>query len=418
MKLDIGFRELAVGLANCAVSWNRSPDYQAVEKTWRDQGDGFAHLSVRSGFDLVLQLLKWPRGSEVLVSAVTIPHMIDILKAHGLVPVPVDIEPETMNVDVQAMESLVSDRTKAIMVAHLFGGRIHLDEVVELAGRKNLMLIEDCAQAFGGLSYQGDDRATISMFSFGTLKTATALGGALFTVRDQDLLNRLRSSRTTLPAYTNLYFAKKLARTACILSVVNESVYPVILRMITQLGHDHDAFINGSVRGFSGDGFFEKIRKQPPPALIGLLNWRLKHIREDHCDERASMGTLIHHFLPDSIKLLGSRSGHHTHWLTPIICDDPTALIKDLFQQGFDATRGCSSLIPVPAPEGFPEPKRAFLAFERLVYLPVFPPAGLRGAERLAAVLRQHANRQTKQPPPARTKRTVPRYGKRLTNPK
>jgi perosamine synthetase len=396
MKLDIGFRELAVGLVNCAVSWNRSPDYQAVEETWRNQGDGFAHLSVRSGFDLILQMLNWQKGSEVLVSAVTIPHMIGILKAHDLVPVPVDIEPDTMDVDVRAMESLVSDRTKAIMVAHLFGGRINLDGVAELAERKNLMLIEDCAQAFSGMSYQGDDRATISMFSFGTLKTATALGGALFTVRNQDLLTRLRSSRTNLPAYNNLYFAKKLARTAVILSVVNESVYPLILRMITEMGHDHDVFINGSVRGFSGDGFFEKIRKQPPPALMGLLNWRLKNIREDHCDERAAIGSLIHHFLPDSITLLGRHSRHHTHWLTPIICDDPAALIKDLFQQGFDATKGCSSLIPVPAPEGFPEPTRAFLAFERLVYLPVFPPTGLLGAERLAAVLRRHVSRQTK----------------------
>ena len=53
-------------------------------------------LSVRSGWDLLLHVLAWPAGSEVIVSAITHPDMIRILRAHGLVPVPVDVDLDTL----------------------------------------------------------------------------------------------------------------------------------------------------------------------------------------------------------------------------------------------------------------------------------------------------------------------------------
>ena len=53
-------------------------------------------LSVRSAWDLLLHVLAWPAGSEVIVSAITHPDMITILRAHGLVPVPVDVDLDTL----------------------------------------------------------------------------------------------------------------------------------------------------------------------------------------------------------------------------------------------------------------------------------------------------------------------------------
>ena len=61
-----------------------------------------------TGFDLLLQTLRLPAGSEVLCSAITIPDMIHVLRHHNLVPVPVDVDFETLAVDGDALERAVT----------------------------------------------------------------------------------------------------------------------------------------------------------------------------------------------------------------------------------------------------------------------------------------------------------------------
>ena len=139
---------------------------------------------MRTGFDLWLQSLALPPGSEVLVSAITIRDMVRIIEAHGLVPVPVDVNPEDLSVNVESLRRAVSPRTRAILVAHLFGTRPPLEPILEIARQHNLLVAEDCAQAFAGRHFTGHPEADISMFSFGSIKTATALGGAIVRVRD------------------------------------------------------------------------------------------------------------------------------------------------------------------------------------------------------------------------------------------
>ena len=69
-----------------------------------------------------------------------------------------------------------------ILVAHVFGCRMDLTEVVNFAAKHDLFVVEDCAQVFLADGYLGHPSATVSMFSFGAIKTATALGGAIFTI--------------------------------------------------------------------------------------------------------------------------------------------------------------------------------------------------------------------------------------------
>ena len=87
---------------------------------------------------------------------------------------------------------LLLQNTKLLLVAHIFGSLFSLDTVLEVAHRHNLVVVEDCAQAFVGTQYTGDDRADVSMFSFGTIKTATSFGGAIIRVKDSAVLSEMR----------------------------------------------------------------------------------------------------------------------------------------------------------------------------------------------------------------------------------
>jgi len=80
--------------------------------------------------------------------------------------------------------------------------------VIELAKRHGILVIEDCAQAFTGQDYTGHPETDVAMFSFGSIKTMTALGGALLRVKDADLLRKMRAIQRTHPAQKRKEFAK------------------------------------------------------------------------------------------------------------------------------------------------------------------------------------------------------------------
>ena len=150
-RLDIRWSDLGSGLRDCLTRWDRATLAEDLEDLWSAANDAFACLSVRTGFDLWLKALQLPPGSEVLVSAITIRDMVRIIESHGLVPVPVDLEPDDLSVDVESLERAITPRTRAILVAHLFGTRQNLDPIFEIAQRHELFVAEDCAQAFAEL---------------------------------------------------------------------------------------------------------------------------------------------------------------------------------------------------------------------------------------------------------------------------
>src|SRR5436305_1973934 len=94
-RLDVRPRHLAQAVA-AMTSFDVDAAAADVETRWPSPGSALACYSVRSGFHLLLGVLDLPRGSEVLFSAVTHPDMPRIAEHHGLVAVPVDLEPATL----------------------------------------------------------------------------------------------------------------------------------------------------------------------------------------------------------------------------------------------------------------------------------------------------------------------------------
>jgi CDP-6-deoxy-D-xylo-4-hexulose-3-dehydrase len=98
--------------------------------------------------------LRLKPGDEVITVATGFPTTVNPIIQNQLVPVFVDISIPTYNVDVSQLEAAVSNRTRAIMLAHTLGNPFDLDAVVDLARRHNLWLIEDCCDAVGA-TYRG-----------------------------------------------------------------------------------------------------------------------------------------------------------------------------------------------------------------------------------------------------------------------
>src|SRR5690349_16588862 len=154
-QLDISWSDLTFGLRQVVTPGARPTTAAVVGTEWVPADEAILTLSVRSGLDLLLTALALPAESEVIISAVTIPDMARIVKHHQLVAVPVDVDGGTLQPSIEHIERSVTPRTRAILVAHLFGTHIDMGPIIELAQQHNLLVIEDCAQAFVGSAYAG-----------------------------------------------------------------------------------------------------------------------------------------------------------------------------------------------------------------------------------------------------------------------
>lgn len=136
-------------------------------------------------------------GDEVLVSTLTNMATFFAVLYQGATAVPVDVEGDTGNMDPALLAGLLTPRTKAIVVVHLYGHPVDMDPVLEFAGRNHLHVIEDAAEAHGAL-YKGRKVGSLghtACFSFYANKILTTGEGGMVTTNDPAAAERARSLR-------------------------------------------------------------------------------------------------------------------------------------------------------------------------------------------------------------------------------
>lgn len=380
-RLDLSVADIAFGVLACARP-GRGGEPEIL-RLCALEDDGLVCFSVRSGWDLWLAALSLRPGDEVLVSAVTHPDMVRIIRGHGLRAVPVDVEPETLSPRPEALRAALTARTRVVLVAHLFGGRMDLGPVARFARENGLLLVEDCAQALQGPESMGNPAADVSMYSFGTLKTSTALGGAVLRVRNHGILGKMREIRSDFPLQRRSEYAGKLIRIFCLVAVSRPGPYGLLVRACARLGADLDVLLNGVVRAFPPgepvEVLLRRIRRRPSAPLLALLARRLRTFDGARLARRAAAGERLARGLRPAVEHLGGRSSLRTHWLFPIVVPDPDAMVRELQLHGLDASRATSSIAVVEAPAGCAAPSEAARIMSGIAFIPAYPelPEGL-----------------------------------------
>jgi perosamine synthetase len=158
---------------------------------------GVACTSGTTALQLAVAALDFEPDSEILVSAST--NIATALAAYhnNCVPVPVDSEDETWNLDLDLIEGLITERTRAIIPVHLFGHPVDMDRLREIAARHDLVVIEDCAESHGATvrGRMTGSLGDMGCFSFYANKIITTGEGGMVTTNDDALAERLRSLR-------------------------------------------------------------------------------------------------------------------------------------------------------------------------------------------------------------------------------
>ncbi|HVI56750.1 MAG TPA: DegT/DnrJ/EryC1/StrS family aminotransferase [Luteibacter sp.] len=179
---------------------------------------GLPHaVGVGNGLDALLLILRayqslgrLVEGDEVIVAGNTFIASFLAVTHSGLVPVPVEPEPSTFNIDPARIEAAIGPRTRAIMPVHLYGQLADMPAIAAIADRHRLLVIEDAAQAHGAIraGRRAGSFGDAAAFSFFPAKNLGALGdGGAVVTADAELAARVAALRNygSLEKYRHLY---------------------------------------------------------------------------------------------------------------------------------------------------------------------------------------------------------------------
>lgn len=165
---------------------------------------GIAVSNGTAALEVAVMALGIGRGDEVIMPTFTIISCAMAVTKVGAIPVLVDCDPDTWNMDVSQIEDKITNRTRAIMVVHIYGLPVNMDEVLRIAEKYDLKVIEDAAEMHGQ-TYKGRHCGSfgdISTFSFYPNKHITTGEGGMVVTDNEELAERCRLLR-------NLCFKKE-----------------------------------------------------------------------------------------------------------------------------------------------------------------------------------------------------------------
>jgi dTDP-4-amino-4,6-dideoxygalactose transaminase len=172
------------------ISGNELQDFELKFSKYIGTKNG---LGVNSGSDalfMAIKALDINESEEVITVSHTFISTVDAITRNNAIPVFVDIDPDTYCIDVSKIESKITDRTRAIIVVHLYGHPADMDPILKIAKKYDLFVIEDCSQAHGA-KYKGKTVGSlgdISCFSFYPVKNLGAYGDGGFIALNDDFL--------------------------------------------------------------------------------------------------------------------------------------------------------------------------------------------------------------------------------------
>ncbi len=200
-KPAIGDEEIAEVIDSLTRGWiGTGPKVKLFERDFAAyQGVGHNHAAAVNSCTAALYLSLTAAGigpgDEVITTSMTFCATVNAIIHSGATPVLIDIDPETLNLEPSRIDEKITPETKAILVVHFAGRPCPMEQILHIAKRNNLMLIEDCAHAVEA-RYQGKPAGTFGDFgcySFYATKNMTTAEGGMILGKDRKLMNRAKT---------------------------------------------------------------------------------------------------------------------------------------------------------------------------------------------------------------------------------
>ena len=321
-RLDAGFLKYQSEYEQAAIDVLRSGWYvlgKQVESFEKEFAD-YVHSKYCVGLDNGLNALKLAfralgigEGDEVIVQANTYIASVMGVSMNRATPVMVETD-EYFGIDPEAVEKAITDKTKAVLVVHLYGHTCRMDAITDICKRHNLKLVEDCAQSHGS-TFDGQISGTfgdIGCFSFYPTKNLGAFGdaGAIVT-DDEELAKKIRILRNY--GSQKRYYNEVVGENSR-LDEMQAALLRVKLSHMDELNEER-----AEIAKRYNEGIKNPLITLPPVSDRVKCVWHQYVIRCDRRDELAEylkdkgIGTIIHYPIPPHLsqayEYLGYKKG-------------------------------------------------------------------------------------------------------------
>lgn len=185
--------------ANAPSSGPKVKKFEEAFATYCGTEFGLAVTSATAGLQLAMIAAQVGHGEEVITTPISWISTANAAAVAGARVVFADVDPRTLNLDPTSVAQKITNRTKVILVVHLYGQCCEMDPIVQLARERGILVVEDCAHA-AGAEYRGRRAGSlgdIGVFSFHQQKNMVTLGeGGMITTSRKDLYERMLSFRS------------------------------------------------------------------------------------------------------------------------------------------------------------------------------------------------------------------------------
>jgi len=295
-------------------------------------GSCVAHAFARSAVHSALRSQDLPEGSEVIMPPITIKPMVDAVLSLGLVPVFVDLDPDTLLFDLAAFDAALTKRTRAVLLTYLFGLAADPRDLVARARTAGLFVVEDFSHDLGAsvdghpLGRFGD----VGVYSCSMTKTLDAYGGGLAVTDDPELAQRLRTARDALPPGDPARLRSKVAQTLVLNIGSRRAAWTLvgfpIIRAVRRLAPEREAALAGprshEPTGGLAPEAFEQMTPRQARAGLALLST----VASGDDRRRANAEVLEAAYRQIGARHpVGSRGGTPVYWQSVVYVDDVAA---------------------------------------------------------------------------------------------
>jgi perosamine synthetase len=275
----------------------------------------------------------------VFMSAINIPDISRVLQHHKLIPVPVDVDVRTLQVDAKSLDACLSVarqrnlRVAFVMVAHLWGRVSDVSSTVSICrAHRDTPLVEDLAECFQGGKYIGSPYSEFCFFSFGAIKTNTAFGGSIVRLKNRDTHERMAQlQREYRPQPKKVFWRKIYSCFAAALLLNSSKANRAVSLTGRCVGWDPKPHVVSLLRGFSGDIIY-RLRHAPSRALLAFLSWRLDNFSPANAAANADRAELMLQMMPTAMRErvpgIDVPVKDRSHWLFPIVPQDTERTLR------------------------------------------------------------------------------------------
>lgn len=372
--VDINYTDIFFGYSACINPFLHEERLQTnLTSFWGNDRCVMTTLSVRSGFYLLLETLALPVGSEIIMSGITVPDMPLIAEKHGLNVVPIDLFMRDLRVKENSLTNAITSKTRVIVIAHLYGAIINMDPICKLLSHyPDIYLIEDCAQAFSGLSgYRGHPRSDLLLYSFGTIKTATALGGGVLLLKDANLRDQMTRIHQSWPLTKRTAYVKKLTK-GLVLRLGSIRLLMQLFIWYCKFSHKNiTQVILGLFRGFQGDNLFQLICRRPSLPLLAMLKRRLCKFDQIKLNKRVERFNFVKKHLKPHVLIHGINNPTHSNWVCALTPKYPDHLVTSARALGIYCFLGSPQIKAISGTTFKDESTECVKAMTNVVYVPI-----------------------------------------------